>query len=304
MLRYLARRILFIIMVCALIIFFVHLGMRMAVNSSGTGAGPDFARDASLAWADTIAYVRAALQGQLGFITSEHGFPVLVRDLLRESYINSMGLLLFALTGSALIGVVTGGFLALTRHKSLVLPILTFTLLGISIPSFFAGILLQQGEILYLRTFGHRLVSIIGFAWDFEHMFLPLLVLSARPLAYLTRASYISLSRIIEQDFIRTAYAKGLSRMRTVNVHALKNLAVPVLTAIGVSLRFSLGSLPVVELFFHWPGIGLNLLRAIEARQTTLVTTLALALGVTFLFFNLILDLAFRFIDPRLEELK
>lgn len=304
MLRYLARRILFIIMVCALIIFFVHLGMRMAVNSSGTGAGPDFDRDASLAWIDTIAYVRAALQGQLGFITSEHGFPILVRDLLRESYINSMGLLLFALTSSALIGVVTGGFLALTRQKILVLPILTFTLLGISIPSFFAGILLQQGEILYLRTFGHRLVSIIGFAWDFEHMFLPLLVLSARPLAYLTRASYISLSRIIEQDFIRTAYAKGLSRARTVNVHALKNLAVPILTAIGVSLRFSLGSLPVVELFFHWPGIGLNLLQAIDARQTTLVTTLALALGVTFLLFNLALDLAFRFIDPRLEDLK
>ncbi|HUS84252.1 MAG TPA: ABC transporter permease subunit, partial [Anaerolineales bacterium] len=125
-----------------------------------------------------------------------------------------------------------------------------------------------------------------------------------RPLAYLTRASYINLSRLMEQDYIRTAYAKGLSRVRTVNVHALKNLAVPVLTAIGVSLRFSLGSLPVVELFFHWPGIGLNLLRAIDARQTTLLTTLALALGVTFLLFNLILDVAFRIIDPRLEELK
>lgn len=303
MLRFLTRRMLFIIMVCALIIFFVHLGMRMAVNSTGAGAGLDLARDTSLAWTDTISYVRAGLQGQLGFIISDHGFPVLVRDILRESYINSMGLLLFALSGSALIGIVTGGFLALTRHKNLVLPILTLTLLGISIPSFFAGILLQQGEILFLRTFGHRLVSIVGFAWDFEHMFLPLLVLSARPLAYLTRASYINLSRIFEQDFIRTAYAKGLSRMRTVNIHALKNLAVPVLTAIGVSLRFSLGSLPVVELFFHWPGIGLNLLQAIDARQTTLVTTLALALGVTFLLFNLVLDLAFRIIDPRLEEL-
>ncbi len=304
MLRFLARRILFIIMVCVLIIFFVHLGMRMAVNSTGAGVSLDLARDTSLAWADTIAYIGAALQGQLGFVISEHGFPVLIRDILRESYINSMGLLLVALTGSALIGVATGGFLSLTRHRVLVLPILTLTLIGISLPSFFVGILLQQGEILYLRTFGHRLVSIIGFAWDFEHMFLPLLVLSARPLAYLSRASYISLSRIIEQDFIRTAYAKGLSRMRTVNVHAFKNMAVPVLTAIGVSLRFSLGSLPVVELFFHWPGIGLSLLQAINARQTALVTTLALALGVTFLLFNLILDVAFRIIDPRLEDLK
>ncbi|MCK5054941.1 MAG: hypothetical protein KAR65_11710, partial [Anaerolineales bacterium] len=73
MLRYLARRILFIIMVCALIIFFVHLGMRMAVNSTGAGAGLDLARDTSLAWTDTISYVRAGLQGQLGFIISEHG---------------------------------------------------------------------------------------------------------------------------------------------------------------------------------------------------------------------------------------
>ena len=144
----------------------------------------------------------------------------------------------------------------------------------------------------------------MGFAWDFEHMFLPVLVLSARPLAYLTRASYIALGRIISQDYIRTAYAKGLSQTRTVNVHALKNLAVPVLTAIGVSLRFSLGSLPVVELFFHWPGIGLSLLQAIDVRQVTLVTTLALALGLTFMFFNLVLDILFRMIDPRLEELK
>ncbi|NOR89652.1 MAG: ABC transporter permease subunit [Anaerolineales bacterium] len=304
MLRFLARRILFIIMVCVLIIFFVHLGMRMAVNSTGAGVSLDLARDTSLAWTDTIAYIGAALQGQLGFVISEHGFPILIRDILRESYINSMGLLLFALTGAALIGVPTGGFLSLTRHKVLVLPILTLTLIGISLPSFFIGILLQQGEILFLRTFGHRLVNIIGFGWDFEHMLLPVLVLSARPLAYLSRASYISLSRIIEQDFIRTAYAKGLSRMRTVNIHAFKNMAVPVLTAIGVSLRFSLGSLPVVELLFHWPGIGLNLLRAINAHQTALVATLALALGVTFLVFNLILDVAFRIIDPRLEDLK
>ena len=291
-------------MVCVLIIFFVHLGMRMAANSTIAGVGLDLARDSSMAFVDTIAYIQAALHGELGFIISEHGYPVLIRDILRESYINSMGLLIFALTGSVLIGVVTGGFLVLTRHKKLVLPILTLTLLGISIPSFFAGILLQQGEILFWKTFEYRLVNLAGFAWDFEHMFLPVLVLSARPLAYLTRASYIALGRIINQDFIRTAYAKGLSRARTVNVHALKNLAVPVLTAIGVSLRFSLGSLPVVELFFLWPGIGLSLLQAIDARQTTLVTTLALALGLTFMLFNLVLDILFRMIDPRLEELK
>jgi ABC-type dipeptide/oligopeptide/nickel transport system permease component len=76
---------------------------------------------------------------------------------------------------------------------------------------------------------------------------------------------------------------------------------VSILTALGVSLRFSLGSLPVVEYFFGWPGLGATLLTAIRARQVNLVITLALALGLTFMFVNLLLDLAYRMLDPRLR---
>jgi ABC-type dipeptide/oligopeptide/nickel transport system permease component len=106
----------------------------------------------------------------------------------------------------------------------------------------------------------------------------------------------------MQKDYIRTAYAKGLLRRRVVNVHAMRNLAVPVLTAVGVSLRFSLGSLPVVELFFNWPGLGFQLIQAIDARQTALVTSLALQMGLTFLLANLALDLLYRVIDPRLRS--
>jgi peptide/nickel transport system permease protein len=106
----------------------------------------------------------------------------------------------------------------------------------------------------------------------------------------------------MEQAYIRTASAKGLPRDRIVSLHAFRNLAVPVLTAIGVSLRFSLGSLPIVEVFFRWPGVGYQLLNAIDGRQTQLVTTLALAIGLTFLLSNLFLDLVYRLLDPRMRE--
>ena len=84
--------------------------------------------------------------------------------------------------------------------------------------------------------------------------------------------------------------------------HTLRNLAVPLLTAVGVSLRFALGSLPVVEYFFGWPGLGDRLLTAINAGQTPVVVTLALALGLTFVLVNLLLDVSYRFVDPRLKE--
>lgn len=82
----------------------------------------------------------------------------------------------------------------------------------------------------------------------------------------------------------------------------MRNIAVPVLTAVGVSLRFSLSTLPVVEFFFAWPGVGLRLLEAINAGQLRVVVTLALALGMTFLLVNLLLDIVYRLVDPRLRE--
>lgn len=300
MINFLSRRILFTLLVCILIIFFVHLGMRMVVNSNASMPNYDLVQHSIQAWRDSRAFIESLISGQLGVVYFDYG-PEPVSDILKQSYGKSMGLLFVSLVASTIVGITVGSFLALTKQKRLVLPILTVTIFGISTPSFFAAILLQQGEILYLRTFGHRLVSIAGFGWDFEHMLLPLLVLSARPIAYLARASYLDLSRIMEQDYIRTASAKGLPRYLIVSLHAFRNLAIPVLTAVGVSLRFSLGSLPIVEVFFRWPGVGYQLLNAIDGRQTQLVAALALAIGLTFLLTNLFLDLVYRLLDPRLR---
>lgn len=300
MLRFLARRLVFLLITAIMIVFFVHLGMNMAANSSSAQPNYDLGSQAVVAWHDATLYLRFLFVGQLGLVEQGSGY-IPVTTYLRQVYQNSMGLVAVSLACAAAVGGVLGAMLVLTRLKRVTLPVLTLTILGISTPSFFAALLLQQGEIAYLARTGKRLVSVSGYGWDFDHMLLPLLVLMARPLAYITRAVFMNLRRVMGEDFIRTARSKGLSFLRVVNVHAFRNLAVPVLTALGVSLRFSLGSLPIVEIFFGWPGLGKALLEAVDTRQTALAVTLALALGMTILVTNLVLDICYRLLDPRMR---
>lgn len=301
MIDFLRRRLTFIFFVALLIIFFSHMGMRMLQNSEAATPEFDIRSSGRTAWTDARAYVRGLLHGELGFVTEEYG-EVPLQNVIVLAYRNSMGLLAVALAAAAAIGLAAGSFITLTRYRRFVLPLLTLTLLGVSTPSFVAALMLQQGELLYLKTFGRPFVSMAGFGWDFEHMLLPTLVLAGRPLAFITRATFIALTRIMDEDYIRTAFSKGLTLRRTVNIHALRNLAVPVLTAVGVSLRFSLSTLPVVEVFFGWPGMGMRLVEAIDSRHASLVVSLALVLGLTFLLSNFLLDFIYRFIDPRLRE--
>ncbi len=302
MLRFIVRRIFFIALVWVFIVFFSNLGMRMARNSEISRPDYNVLEHSRRAWQDTRAFVAGAVQGDLGSMRIASGLAP-VKDILKDAYVNSMGLLLVALAIATVLGLYIGGLAALTKRRALVLPLLTLTILGISAPSFFAGLILQVGELRYLAITGRRLVSMAGFGWDFEHMLMPVLVLAARPLAYLTRAVFLALTHVMEEDYIRTAFSKGLSLRRIINVHALRNIAVSVLTAVGVSVRFSLSTLPVVEFFFNWPGMGRRLLDALNTRQTPVVVALASALGLTFLFINLLLDVAYRIIDPRVREL-
>lgn len=302
MLRFAGRRLVFIFSVCLLIIFTIYLGMGMARNSVVQEPSYDVAKYGQQAWSNTRAYVEDLFAGDLGKVEHELLGNITIWELLKDTYTKSMGLLFVALLASTILGTYIGISAALIKNKQAVLALLVLTILGVSTPSFFAGLLLQQGELRYLAVFGSPLVKMAGFGWDFEHMLMPVLVLMARPLAYVTRASFIALDRVMDENYIQTAFAKGLYQQMVVNAHALRNIAIPVLTAIGVSIRFSLSTLPVVEFFFAWPGIGLRLLEAIGTRQERVVVTLALALGLTFLLINLALDLSYRIIDHRLSE--
>jgi peptide/nickel transport system permease protein len=302
MLRFFSQRLIYIISICILIIFSIYLGMGMVNNSVAQNPSFNLVRNGQRAWNNTLVYIEDLFTGDLGQIRHERFGQIAIWDLLKDTYLNSMGLLATALFVSTVLGFLFGVFAALIKNKMILMALMLLTILGVSTPSFFAGLLLQQGELLYLDTFGRALVKMAGFGWDFKHMFLPVLVLMARPLAYLTRASFISLNNVLGENYIQTARAKGLYERTIINVHAFRNIAIPVLTAIGISIRFSLSTLPVVEFFFAWPGIGLRLLEAIQQGQNRLVVTFALVLGLTIQLINLALEMAYRLIDPRLRE--
>jgi ABC-type dipeptide/oligopeptide/nickel transport system permease component len=299
--QFIGWRILLIAVVAVGIVYFVHLGMEMMANSASLEASCNFFDCSRQAWRETKLFIGAALQGDLGTIETRRG-EIPVKQILGDTYFKSMGLLAAALVVATVIGLTAGLLAALLKRSSVAFLVLSLTILGISIPSFFAALLLQLGETQWVRTFGFPLVTVGGFGWDWQHMLLPALVLAARPIAYLTRATFLGLNGVMTQDYIRTAWAKGRSLRGVLYIHTFRNMAVPVLTAVGVSLRFALGSLPVVEFFFGWPGLGERLLSAINAGQTPVVVTLALALGLTFILVNALLDLSYRFIDPRLKE--
>ncbi len=137
--------------------------------------------------------------------------------------------------------------------------------------------------------------------WDL-HLIMPALVLAARPLAQIAQVTYISLRDVLGEDYIRTARSKGLSKRLVYFRHAFRNIQIPVLTTIGTSIRYSIASLPVVEFFFIWPGIGLTLLQAIQLGFTNLVMDLILALGLFFIVFNLDIGCGLSAAGCKIEE--
>lgn len=221
----------------------------------------------------------------------------LVSDVLK----NSAGLLLIAL-GIAFIGGVSLGIgAAVSKNKLFSTFIVVLSTLGISVPSFLLGMFFWIVNIKAHQTFDIEVLPSAGFGWD-SHLIMPVLVLAMRPLAQIAQVTYVSLSDVFQQDYIRTARAKGLHERMVRYRHALSNVLIPVLSTAGTSLRFSLASLPVVELFFNWPGVGLTLLKAIDLGMSDFVIDLILSLGIFFLVVNLLIEFVFPLLDSRLRE--
>ncbi len=302
MLIFILRRLVALLLVALAIIYFGFLGIAFVSRSDLPEDERPPVTDLVVGAAEaSVAYIGQLLQGDLGQTQTRTG-GVLVTDLLWFAYKNSMALIIMAVGAAALIGALLGTLAGLSRRGISRQGVLFFTLIGISVPAFLLAVLLQTAGIKYTTTFGRQLVSMGGFAWDFKHLAMPLIVLAVRPIAYLTRATHIAIQNIMDENYIQTALAKGLTRTSTVIGHALKNMAIPYLAAVAVSIRFDLSILPIVEFIFAWPGIGRGMLEAINARDPVLFVSMALALGLTILVVNLILEISYRFIDPRLRE--
>ncbi|NLE75839.1 MAG: ABC transporter permease subunit, partial [Chloroflexi bacterium] len=250
---------------------------------------------------ETLGYLGQLAQGDLGVSTSVRARLVIpVAEVLPDAFLKSLGLLLFAVVLAAMIGIPLGS-LAARPQRSPSAGLLLVSLVGVSLPSFFTALLLQLVVIWMVRTFERQILPVGGFGWD-AHILLPALVLAARPIAQIFRVTSVSLAQVLEQDYIRTARSKGIPPLPLLWRHVYRNVAIPVLTTIGLSIRFSLISLPVVEVFFSWTGAGFNLIRAISQNDDQLAVAFVLSFGLFFLLVNQALETLYRRIDPRLRQ--
>lgn len=280
------------------LVFFVSLAMDLA-RGDGLQA---LASSAPSAANFTVDYLANLTRGDLGSIAPLYssGPAVPVAEELARALPRSLGLLAVALALAVLIGLPLGigaGLRRKTRFSGL---LVFFSVLGISTPSYFAAMLLIWFGVWLYRTTGMDFLPIHGFGWD-AHLILPALVLAARPAANVMRLGYNALVEVLDADFVRTAHAKGLGPRLVLFRHVLRNAGVPLLTTIAVSLRFSLAILPIVEYIFNWSGVGEELLTAIQTLDTTTVIGMVLPLALLFALVNILLEILYLLLDPRLR---
>ena len=184
--------------------------------------------------------------------------------------------------------------------------ILTFTvLIGISVPSFWLGLLLILLFAVKLRLLPASGMFAIYGGGDLpdllRHLLLPALTLSVVATGVIARLTRSAMLEVLRQDFIRTARAKGVSETRVLYAHAFKAALVSIVPVIGVQAGFVLGGAVYIETVFQWPGIGRMLVQAISTRDVLLVQGGVIVVAASYVLFNLLADLAQSWLDPRVQ---
>ncbi|MGQ9626942.1 MAG: ABC transporter permease [Anaerolineae bacterium] len=210
----------------------------------------------------------------------------------------------FSIFLAASIGITVGVVSAIRQYSLVDRAAIILVLMGFSMPIFWLGIILQ---ILFGVYFGLLPVSGMqspgqtGFADLLTHLILPSLTLSTGAAAIIARMTRSSMLEVIRQDYIRTAWGKGLTERLIVYRHALKNALIPVVTVVGLQVGYLLGGDILVEMVFSWPGLGLAMVNGILARDFPLVQGAILLIASSYVLVNLIVDIFYAYLDPRIH---
>ncbi|MDP2775477.1 MAG: ABC transporter permease [Nocardioides sp.] len=239
-------------------------------------------------------YLANVVQGDFG--ESRYGVPV--ADELSERFVVTARLAVMALAFEALIGIVAGVLAGLRRGGFLDNLVLVSTLAVIAVPIFVTGSVLQ----LYLGVKAGWFPVTVGADASFYSLLLPAMVLGSASLAYLARLMRTNLADNVRSDYVRTARAKGLSNARVVGVHTLRNSMIPVVTFLGYDLGGLMGGAIITEGIFNIHGVGGYVFRGINDRDGMVVVGAVTALILVYLFANLLVDLVYGLLDPRISH--
>ncbi len=233
-----------------------------------------------------------------------------VGDILSEAFPNTLILAAVAIAFALIVGVFIGVLAAVVNTDFVNKLTLFITTLGMSLPSFFAAIL-----VAYI--FGYLLESYTGLSMtgnlysvddygngaylDLKNLILPAFTLGLRPLAVVVELTRTSLLETLSMDYIRTARAKGLKRWRVVTVHALRNAMTPVVTAISGWFASLLAGAVFVEYVFDWKGIGVIIVDALDTFDFPVIMGAVLLIGFMLIIINIVVDIIYGILDPRVR---
>jgi peptide/nickel transport system permease protein len=317
MTTYIARRLLlalFVLVMVTLVIFFamrllpgdpliIYVGQSQQFASMSEEGLEKLRHQFGLDKPIVIQYINwiyGVIRGDFGnsiFYTQPVG------RLLLERYPVTIHLGLIAFTLSTILGILAGLLAAIRRGKWADKVVTPLTYIGITVPIFWLGILM-------IYAFGLKLhwLPIIGYTSPFENFWLstkqaimPVICLSVGALAGTARQMRSSMLEVIRQDYIRTAWSKGLKERLIIARHALKNSLIPVITVLGLHLGWIFGGSVIIETVFSIPGIGYLMVTSIFSQDYAVVQSCTLVFAVMVIFANLIVDISYAWLDPRIK---
>ena len=221
-----------------------------------------------------------------------------VTEILFERLPATLKLGTAALCIAVLFGIAAGIIAALNRNRPVDGVVMVGSLVGISTPVFWLGLMLIVVFAVRLKWLP---VAGYGTGGDLRHLVLPAVSLSLVYLGYIARITRSSLLEVIGMEFLRTAKAKGLGQRTAAVKHGLRNALIPIVTVIGLNFAGLLGGAVATETVFAWPGIGRAMVDAIRMRDIPVIEGGVILLSLSFVLINLLVDISYSFIDPRVK---
>jgi peptide/nickel transport system permease protein len=240
-----------------------------------------------------LKFLANAARGDLG-LSYRSEQPVL--ESILERFPATATLAVAALGIAILIGIPLGIVAAIRQNTALDSASIMLATFGVSVPNFWLGLLL-----IYVIAVQLRWLPPSGYGPPYPYLIMPAITLGTGLSAVIARLTRSSMLEVIRQDYVRTARAKGLAERRVIAGHALRNAAIPIVTIVGVQISGLLSGAVITERVFSWPGVGRLLLDSIGARDLPVVQGCVLFIATIFIGLNLLVDLSYAWLDPRIR---
>ena len=308
MTKYILKRLAYSIATLFLLVALTFFMMQMLPGDPFTGEKqlPQAQMDALMqkygldkpVWQQFFIYIGNVVQGDLGVsLTYNRAVTLMIGEAFVVSFDVGIRAIIFAFVG----GVLLGTLAAIKRGKAADSVCMIIALIGVSVPSFIVASLLQYtlGLKLYMAT-GMRIFPITG--WQgLNSKILPVVALGFGSLATISRLMRTSMLDVLGQDYIKTAKAKGLSQSGIIFKHALRNAIMPVITVLGPITASVLTGGFVVETVFGIPGLGRYFVQSVQGLDYNMIAGTTIFYGAFLILANLVVDLAYGLIDPRVK---